>query len=90
MSDNETILKIKDVLRTLGVDFVKVKPWNEKTFKVEISSEIFEGIRRLDRFALLDKVLTEKLPEIFSTHSFLYKPFTKKEWEVRNQRKLEE
>ena len=87
MNDIDTIEKIKGTLRTLQVEFVKVKQWNEKTFKVEISSDAFEGLRRLERFELLDKLLKERLPEIASEYEFLYKPFTKKEWEERNLQK---
>jgi len=89
MTDTETTLAIKEAIRTLSVEFVKVKAWNDKTFKVEVSSAVFKDLRRLDRFELLNNLLKERLPEIFAQYSFQYKPFTKEEWVVRNARKLE-
>ena len=87
-ADPETVLQIKSAIQSLSVEFVKVKPWNETTFKVEISADVFGGVRRLDRFALLNDHLKSQIPEVFSRYSFLYKPFTKEEWVVRNANKL--
>lgn len=89
MTDSDVSLQIKKAIQTLPVEFVKVKPWNETTFKVEVSCAVFKDLRRLDRFELLNKLLQEQLPEIFPKYTFLYKPFTAEEWVVRNRRKLE-
>jgi stress-induced morphogen len=83
MDTNETCLQIEKAIQTLPLEFVKVSQWNPETIKIEISSNTFEGKRRLDRFEMLDSLLKEKLPEIFPKYKFIYKAFTEDEWEVR-------
>lgn len=83
MPTSEICLKIEEAIRTMPLEFVKVSQWNPTTIKIEVSSNEFEGKRRLDRFAMLDAVLKAKLPEIFPAYTFIYKTFTEVEWELR-------
>lgn len=88
MKTSELCRQIEEVIRTMPLEFVKVSQWNPTTIKIEISTNEFEGKRRLDRFALLDALLTEKIPEVFAAYTFIYKAFTEDEWELREVGKV--
>ncbi|MBC7386932.1 MAG: hypothetical protein H7301_12325 [Cryobacterium sp.] len=84
MGQNEVCQKIEEAIRSMPLEFVKVSQWNPDTIKIDISSNEFEEKRRIDRFAMIDALLKEKLPEIFPNYTFIYKTFTEAEWELRD------
>lgn len=80
--------KLKSEMSSVYIEVINESPnhnvpdGSESHFKIVVVSDEFENMRPVQRHQLIYKVLTEEMKLI---HAIAIHPFTKKEWDKKNQ-----
>ncbi len=60
---------------------------DEETIEISVVSNQFVGMTFSARFKLLDKIVSDRLPDLHSNHLMIYEAFTKEEAEAISKEK---
>lgn len=81
MDKNQFSVIIAQVYKSLTPSKVVAFAENDDLARIQVVSEAFEGMVFSERFKLLNKMLKDQNPEIFSKYAFIFEAFTAAEVE---------